>query len=60
MFRTTGGTNRGPEKKFHSLKMVKARRFMWLKPVTHIGEKKNEDGVLVGKPVRKKYSEDYV
>jgi hypothetical protein len=40
--------------------MVKARRFMWLKPVTHIGEKKNEDGVLVGKPVRKKYSEDYV
>jgi len=38
--------------------MVKARRFIWVKPVAHIGEKKSEDRVLVRKPIRKNHSED--
>jgi len=38
--------------------MAKARTFIWVKPVAHIGEKKSEDRVLVGKPVRKKQSQD--
>ena len=40
--------------------MVKTKRFIWVKPVAHIGEKKNEDRVLVGKAVRENHSEDYV
>jgi len=29
-----------------------------VRPVAHIGEKKSEDRVLVGKPERKNHSED--
>jgi len=45
-------------RKLHSEKMVKARRFIWVWPVAHIGEKKSEDRVLVGKPERENRSED--
>jgi hypothetical protein len=37
--------------------MVKARSFIWVKPVAHIREKKSEDSVLLGKPLRKNHSE---
>jgi len=57
VFLAIGGTNRGPEKTA-LLKGGQSKKVYRVRPVAHIGEKKSEDRVLVGKPERKNHFEN--